>query len=325
MNTIVLTFDDGRGRVWATAYPILKKYGLQAIAFLVPSRIREMGTLNPNLDDVREGRTGMADILARDSVEPFLTWDEIRAMHRSGVIDFQSHSSWHNSVYVSGRIVEFANPSLNVSFLDGSLHPVIRRGGRDEFPEGVDWGSPIYEWGPGLGSERRYLEDEDLTQVLTHHVRENGGIMFFRRSGWRNSLRSLVVDFERRNGSKGRMQTDEERYADIYSDLFQSKRMIEEKVGKRVKHLCYPWYRGCDMAIRASREAGYESNHWFLFVRRTVNRVGDDPYHVTRLSDDYFFLLPGKGRKNLRHVLIERFRGIAGRRLQEERLVGGTT
>jgi hypothetical protein len=149
--------------------------------------------------------------------------------------------------------------------------------------------------------------------------------MFFRRPGWRNSLRSLVADFERLNGTKGRLQTEEERYADIYNDLLQSKRMIEEKVGKRVTHLCYPWYRGCDMAIRASREAGYESNHWFLFVRRTVNRVGDDPYHVTRLTDDYFFLLPGKGRKNLRHVLIERFRGIAGRRLEKERLVGGTT
>src|SRR5712691_2957658 len=28
-NTIALTLDDGRGSLWATAYPILRKYGLQ--------------------------------------------------------------------------------------------------------------------------------------------------------------------------------------------------------------------------------------------------------------------------------------------------------
>jgi peptidoglycan/xylan/chitin deacetylase (PgdA/CDA1 family) len=314
-NTIVLTFDDGRGSVWATAYPILKKYGLQAIAFIVPSRIRETVTLNPNLDDVREGRTDMANILARESIEPFLTWNEIRTMHRSGVIDFQSHSSWHHSIFVSARIVEFANPAFNGSFLKGSLHPVIRRGGRDEFPEGVDWGSPIYEWGPGLGSERRYLEDEDLTQVLTHHVRKNGGIMFFRRPGWRNSLRGLAGDYARRDGGKGRFQTAEERYADIYSDLLQSRKIIEEKIGNRVIHLCYPWYQGCEMAVRASRAAGYESNYWGVSGGRAINRVGNDPYHVARIIDDYLFLLPGRGRENLRRVLEMRARGIAARRL----------
>jgi len=324
-NTIVLTFDDGRGSVWATAYPILKKYGLQAIVFLVPSRIRETDTLNPNLDDVREGRTDMANILARDSVEPFLTWNEIRTMHRSGVIDFQSHSSWHHSVFVSARIVEFANPAFNGSFLKGSLNPVFRQGGRDIVPESVDWGSPIYEWGPGVGSEKRYIEDEGLTQILTQHVQENGGIAFFNRPGWRNTLCGLAGDFARRNGERGRFQTTEERYADIYSDLLQSREIIEEKIGKRVVHLCYPWYQGCEMAVGASRSAGYESNYWGVFERRTINRVGNDPYHVARVIDDYLFLLPGRGRENLRRILAERVRGIAAQRLAKRNSAGGAT
>ena len=32
---IVLTFDDGCGSLWTTAYPILKKYNQRAICFLV--------------------------------------------------------------------------------------------------------------------------------------------------------------------------------------------------------------------------------------------------------------------------------------------------
>lgn len=324
-NSVVLTFDDGRGSLWATAYPILRKYGMKAIAFIVPSRIREKEDLNPNLDDVREGRTEPSVVLERDSKEPFLTWNEIREMHHSGVIDIQSHTSWHSSVFVSGRIVEFANPSFDISFLKGSLNPVVRRGGRDVVPGRVDWGSPIYEWGAAVGSERRYIEDEELTRILTDHVKENGGKTFFDGTGWRKSLRSLAQDFERRNGKKGRFQTLEERNADIYNDLFQSKQVIEEKIGKRVTHLCYPWYRGCEMAVQASREAGYAGNHWGLFAGRTINRVGGDPFHVARLIDDYLFLLPGKSRRSLCEVIAERGRGIAAQWAGKGTLVRGTT
>jgi hypothetical protein len=212
-------------------------------------------------------------------------------------------------------MVEFANPALKGLFLTGSLDPVLRRGGRDVVPECVDWGTPIYEWGPSAGSERRYLEDEGLTRSLTDHVQENGETMFFNRPGWRKSLRSLAGKFERQNGTAARFQTAEERYADIYGDLLQSKRLIEENVGKRVSHLCYPWFQGCEMAVRASRVAGYESNHWGVVGGSAVNRVGSDPYYVARLIDDYVFLLPGKGRRSLRQVMAERLRGIAGRRL----------
>jgi hypothetical protein len=69
------------------------------------------------------------------------------------------------------------------------------------------------------------------------------------------------------------------------------------------------------MAVRASRAAGYESNHWGVVRGRTTNRSNNDPYYVARMIDDYLLLLPGKGRSTLRHVLAERARGILGRRL----------
>lgn len=318
-NTVALTFDDGRGSLWSTAYPILKKYGFRAIAFLVTGRIRDSEVQNPSLEDVWKGKTDASAVLGRDAEEPFLTWKEIRAMHRSGVVDFQSHTSWHHSVYVSGRLVEFANPSLPESFLNGSFHPVVRRDGRDVVPDRLEWGTPIYEWGPGAGSETRYLEDEGLTQALTEYVRNHGGSGFFDRPGWRKTLRSLLEDHPGKNGRNARYQTAEERYADILDDLLRSKRIIEEKTGTKVSHLCYPWFRGCGMAVRASKEAGYASNHWGLPGGKTVNRVGDDPYCIARMIDDYLFLLPGRGRKSLLQVLMERGRKIAEGRLSKGR------
>ena len=324
-NTVVLTFDDGRSSLWATAYPTLKKYGLQAIAFIVPCRIRETDDTKPLFNDLQAGHSESVPARQRNLTEPFVTWNEIRAMHRSGVIDFQSHTSWHHSVYVSQRMVDFANPGLRGSFLTGSLDPVVRRDGRDVVPECIDWGSPIYEWAANAGSERRYLEDEDLTRILTNHVQENGGTRFFNRPGWRKSLQTLAGKFESRNGPAGRFQSAEERYADIYGDLLESKRLIEEKLGKRVSHLCYPWYRGSEMAVRASKAAGYESNHWGVVRSRAINRVNDDPYYVARMIDDYLFLLPGKGRRTLRRVLAERARQILGKRLRKRQLGGSAT
>jgi hypothetical protein len=167
------------------------------------------------------------------------------------------------------------------------------------------------------------MEDENLARFLTNYVQDNGGAAFFDRPGWRRSLRGLALDCERRNGTRARFQTCEERYADMYNDFLQSKRMIEEKIGNRVTHFCYPWFLGCELAVRASREAGYESNYWGLLKRRTISRIGDDPYHVARLIEDYIFLLPGKNRRNLCRVLADRCRRIAARGKGQNPLAGG--
>lgn len=314
-RTVAITFDDGRGSLWATAFPILQKYGIRAIAFIVPCRIRDASRPNPNLKDVLDGRCAQGSVLARDATEPFLTWSEVREMDRSGLIEFQSHSCWHHTVYVSERVVDFANPAIDGSFLRGSLHPVVRREGRDVVPERLEWGSPIYDWAPALASERRYLEDEDATRNLTRHVRENGADRFFERPGWRRMLHRVAEDaVRRRNGSEARYQRPEERYADMLEDLRRSKELIEDRVGKRVAHLCYPWFQGSEMAVQASKAAGYESNHWGVLKTGAVNRPGSDPFRVARMIDDYIFLLPGKGRSTLPAVLADRVRRITARR-----------
>lgn len=72
-RAVAITFDDGHVSSYQYAFPLLKKYGFPATYYLY------------------------TDFLgARDA----LTWAQIREMHESGLIDFQSHSKSHSNLIV---------------------------------------------------------------------------------------------------------------------------------------------------------------------------------------------------------------------------------
>jgi hypothetical protein len=66
----------------------------------------------------------------------------------------------------------------------------------------------------------------------------------------------------------------------------------------------------------ASRESGYVTSFWGSFGRRLRNHRDDDPHALTRIGEDFFFLLDGAGRTTLK--------GVLWRKLMRRRLGGGT-
>ena len=67
-KTFALTFDDGYADLYTYAWPLLKRYGFQATAFIIVNRV------------------GTPD---------YASWDQLREMERSGAIDIQSHTLNH--------------------------------------------------------------------------------------------------------------------------------------------------------------------------------------------------------------------------------------
>ena len=305
-NTIALTFDDGRGSLWATAYPLLKKYGFCATSFIVPFWIKEETKVFCNLEDVWGGCADLTEIQEREAKVPLCTWAEIREMHKSGVIDFQSHTSYHNSVFINDRLVDFINPSFRTQALVGTLCPVIRKNGHDVVPNCLELGHPIYEWAPSMSTEGRFIEDDALSEACVSFVRENGGSSFFRGIGWRKKLSEEVWKASGRDGRSGGYQSREERVSDIRRDLVLSKETIENKLDTRVHHLCYPWFAGSSLAVEISKEVGYLGNYWGVVGSRAMNTVGTNPYLLARMSEDYVWTLPGEGRKELYCVLMDK-------------------
>lgn len=306
-NVVALTFDDGHKSLWTIAYPILKKYNFSCISFIIPGRMHDDPKYYPNLEDVWHGENTAGDVEDRDSKELFCTWNEVLRMHESGIVDFQSHTTYHHTVFTNNRIVDFMNPHLRASFTCSDLDPVIRKKGRDVVPETSDWGYPIYDWAPAMTVKRRYIEDENLTEQVINFVQINGDESFFKNFCWRKDLKKFVKDFKKKHVIVGRFQTNEERYSEIREDLLQSRLMIEEKLNKRVSHLCYPWCKGSRMSVEASKEAGYSGNYWGIHSRKATNSIGNDCYYLNRISADFIPTLPGKGRIALFEVLRNKY------------------
>lgn len=72
---IMLTFDDGYYNNYLYAYPLLKKYGMKAVISVV-------GVLSEKFSDSPEENANYSHV----------TWDEIKEMSDSGVVEIQNHS-----------------------------------------------------------------------------------------------------------------------------------------------------------------------------------------------------------------------------------------
>lgn len=79
---VIITFDDGYRDNYTFAFPILKRYGFNAIIFLVAGYIGDS-----NLWDEAKG----------EPIRPLLSWSEILEMKEHG-IEFGSHGHTHSNL-----------------------------------------------------------------------------------------------------------------------------------------------------------------------------------------------------------------------------------
>ena len=91
-RSLLITFDDGYADNWICAYPLLRRHGFRAVVFLTTGRMSGTG-IRLTLAD---GGASPETIRSERRPEGFLSWDEVRAMASSGVVEFGSHSHTHN-------------------------------------------------------------------------------------------------------------------------------------------------------------------------------------------------------------------------------------
>lgn len=289
--SVMLTFDDGERSLYDVAFPILQRHGQRAVNFIVP------GMIHP--DEHTRNRTG----------KDWCTWDEVRAMHRSGVIDFQSHTLWHERMFTGETPLDFWREDL---FTDGLLvdRPRVRANGQDALLS--EWGAPLYAMAPRMMDAPKFIDREDLRRACIEHVARHGGTAFFRKAGWRAELESV---WRTAKGAQpaGTVETVEQQRAAILDSLVRSREMLESHLQREVRHLAYPWAMGGMLARALSEQAGYRTNFHGPLDGTPLNRPGTDPFRIARIKDDFIERLPGRGRRSLWSILAEK----AVRRLRQ--------
>lgn len=303
-HSVLLTIDDGRASVWTCAVPLLRKYGLKAVVFLIPGYIPESRSLAPTLEEVWAGKLPRKELPERDP--ELMNWAEVEAAAASGLIDFQSHTLYHHRVPVSGKIVDYVHPQMSQALFDLPVAPGQESKLRAEGIDGL-LGAPVYENDSLMAGRPVYRPDPRLAQVCADYVRRMGEQAFFRSPGWRGDLARLTADWRERHVDQGRFDDASTLARELSTDLRRSRALIEERLpGTQVRHLCYPYTIGSEAAARASRDAGYLSNFWGVLPDRRTNRAGDDPYRCPRLKGDYLQRLPGRGRASLTGTLTRK-------------------
>ncbi len=227
-RAVLLTFDDGYADNFVYAYPLLKKYGLKAHLFVIPSRISEKPLKRKTLFDYWEGRVSLGELYKPKTMweankefflegesDDFLTWEELEAM--SDVFTFGSHGISHSQGFISDRLEDF---------VDGKNIDRIYSLWKIYSPPKA--GYPIFERRSDLTAPVGKVKAEVLKFCET----------FPKRGNWKVKLE---MELEEKFPKPLEFESSDDYLRRVENDLKTSKEVVERKLGVGVESFSYPW------------------------------------------------------------------------------------
>ncbi|EDP69733.1 predicted xylanase/chitin deacetylase [Flavobacteriales bacterium ALC-1] len=245
---VVITFDDGYLDNWVYAYPILKKYNLKGTIFVNPEFIDESIEVRTNLDDVWDKK------IQKNQLTPlgFVNWAELKAMDASGVMDIQSHSMSHNFYFQSNQIKDIYTGQPNYDWMSWikkpNRKPYYNTEKQDHF---TPKGTPIFDFGRALAL-RRYFPDEELVKYATELYSSNNGKID--KASLINKLNDKLSLYP------GTYESDEDMEKRYQYEIFESKRILEEKLNKTIDYFCWPGGGYNKLSVDLCIAAGYKAS-----------------------------------------------------------------
>ncbi len=94
-KAVVVTFDDGWLDNFIYAFPVMKRYNINACIFLVTDWVNNAATGASRSGTVPSHKESKSLISKGFACEVVLGWDRIRAMQESGLAEFYAHTRSH--------------------------------------------------------------------------------------------------------------------------------------------------------------------------------------------------------------------------------------
>ncbi|GAB4490509.1 MAG: polysaccharide deacetylase family protein [Saprospiraceae bacterium] len=276
---VCLTFDDGLLDNWVYAWPVAKKYGMKFTIFVSPECIEPRSVVRPTLEDVWTGKCKEEEL---DGLG-YLSWDELKLMQESGVVDVQSHTMTH-AKYIS-------SPTLRGFYYGGfkGYHPILNAHPElratyfhdADFEKKLPLGTPLFEETSAVVVKKHFINAEFFkeTQALAQKSNLQNEA---KRAEFEQSARAIADDYARRGKLLDGIEKDEDYRTRLGYEIVDSKRIIEEKLGgKPVHFLCWPHGDNNSATHALAKEAGYHATTSGKMLREQdkadrIPRIGAD-------------------------------------------------
>jgi len=175
-KSVLLTMDDGRASTWTVAYPILKKLGMRATAFLVTSAVHDSAEVSKTIGDTAPDL--WPSLVSRDeSVDrPFVTWGEARAMR--DVIDIGSHTHLHALIPIAESAEGVMTETMRKGYGEFDC-PFVWINGQSVRGRDVPLGTPLPASAPRLSGlpayravDRRFETETEVKDAIRFDLAE---------------------------------------------------------------------------------------------------------------------------------------------------------
>ena len=237
---LVITFDDGYSDIWTHAFPLMKEFGVKATIFVSPWFVDERNILRS----------------AGDS-PGFLSWREMRMMEESGLVDIQSHTMTHTKVIGSDMLTGIHHPGGDIFYPAVNQFPERRTDHINDpsFETILPYGFPLFEEGSATVTRRITINPDFIEECIGLF----SGYDF--RSFNREEALILAGPLYDTYRGKDKLilsrETEQEYLARAREEIYGSKAIIEDKLGKRVEFLCWPHGDNNDSVHAMAMAAGY--------------------------------------------------------------------
>ncbi len=234
---VCLAFDDGLLDNWVYAYPLIKKYGLRFTLFVSPECVDPRPVVRPTLEDVWAGRCPADEL----DVRGYISWDELRLMQASGVVDIQSHTMSHDKYTVSGNLRGFYYGGFPGFYPAWNAFPEKKPYYRTdpEFEQWLPFGAPLFEEASAVIARKQTINPDFFEETTA--LAENYDLDApEQRPAYEAEVRRLHRQYQESGTLIAEVESEADYRKRLAYEIVESKKILEEKLAKPVQFLCWP-------------------------------------------------------------------------------------
>lgn len=251
-NTALITLDDGYYDNYSEVFPLLKRYNMKATVFLNTLYIKEkrVGSTEILLNGKANYEAMKKYVESGDgTTDQYLTWEEIREMYQSGLVDFQAHSHKHTAVFVSDKIEGFFNGDEE-DITDIYLYGKIERG------------YPKFRKRGEYSSQGIIIDKEFFKKFKEYYDRELEG------KSKEEKLKLAQMYIDNNKNKYFHYESEEEFLKRVREEYLLNQKMIEENLGVKVEYFCWPWGHRNKKVVEMLKKEGVKG---FVTTKKGTN------------------------------------------------------